>query len=490
MIQSCSLPLAAQPENTPPGQYQIDSTSNRLRQSLRGRLRQFLLIAFVSVAVPSTGFATDWPFWGGPERTNVWPETNTIDEFPELGPNVVWRQAIGAGYAGPSIVGNHVYILDRVLDEGKGIEVENDIRKAGALNGQERMRCLNFETGETLWSHIYDCDYTIAYPTGPRCTPTVDEDRVYTLGAMGHLFCFNRNDGTILWQKDVATQYDTKPPIWGYASHPLVDGEHLLVPVGGKDSGVVCFNKLTGEEVWKSVTSFDIAYSPLVIYEGKPRQLLFWHADGISGLQPATGEILWHFQYPEQRSPSQTQIATPVVVGNEVLISEFYIGSLLLELLPEAPYVKELWRTQERDPRNESSLNAMMATPIERDGLVYGIGYDRRGRGVFRCHDFHTGEMKWQDEAWLGAEPQLFATAFPVRNGDKYFLFNDLGQLMIARLSGTGFNLVDSADLLEPTSLARGRKVVWSHPAFSQGSMVARNDKEIIRVDLRKTSAP
>ncbi len=125
--------------------------------------------------------ADDWPRWMGPMMDGVWRETGMIDQFEESGPKISWRQEIGAGYSGPSVADGRLFVMDRIQDEGKGSEVENAIRQAGEIPGIERVLCIDTASGEILWSHQYDCPYKIAYPTGPRCTPTVDGDHVYCL---------------------------------------------------------------------------------------------------------------------------------------------------------------------------------------------------------------------------------------------------------------------------------------------------------------------
>lgn len=462
--------------------------------SVRNMWQVFLgMSCLVGILVPHCR-ADDWPRWMGPGMDGVWHETDTVDQFPDAGPPVLWRKEIGSGYAGPSVVGDQLFVMDRISknEERTGDKVENNIKKAGPIIGGERVRCLNTKTGEEVWSHSYDCEYKIAYPTGPRCTPAVAGDQVFTLGAMGRLICFNKADGEIVWEKELTSEYEAKPPVWGYASHPLVDGEMLLVPVGGKGSGVVAFNKNTGEEIWRAVTTMDICYAPLALFEpdGVERQLIFWHAEGITSLNPQTGDEYWNVKFPEERNPSQTAIATPMLSGNQLLIAEFYKGSLLLEIGSNPPSVTEKWRQHKMNPKGDDALNAMMATPLIKDGFAYGIGYNGRGQGVMRCTELATGAMKWSKGDWLAKKPVAFATAFIVRNGEKYFLFNDIGELMIGKLTPDGFEELDRAKLLEPTSVARGRDVVWSHPAFADGKMFVRNDQEIICVDLRKPSHP
>lgn len=383
--------------------------------------------------------------------------------------------------------------MDRTADEGEGGSVENDIRKRGEIAGGERIQCLDASTGETIWEHTYDCPYTVAYPTGPRCTPTVDGELVYTLGAMGNLICLKCGDGEVVWEKSLTDEYGTKPPPWGFSSHPFVDGDKVIVPVGGEGSAVVAFNKATGEELWRAVTTMDVAYAPLVMMEpidGKgERQLIFWHAEGVTSLNPANGTEFWTHQYPDEPNPSQTSIATPRIVGDKIFISEFYKGSLLLQVASDPPAVTELWQSFKFDARNEKSLNCMMATPVIRDGFAYGVGYDGRGNGILRCVNLESGEHQWTEESWMSDEPLMFATAFIVENNGHYWMFNDNGELMLTDLTPDGFTLIDKAPILEATSVARGRHVVWSHPAFAGGCMVARNDKEIVCVDLRAHSS-
>lgn len=460
------------------------------------RILQFTVFGVLTVLCFGLVSADDWPHWGGPNGDGVWRETGMIDQFPESGPNVLWRQKIGAGYAGPSVSGGRVFVMERTLDQGAGGNVENAIAKAGVLPGGERVLCLDLTTGKEIWSHAYDCPYNIAYPSGPRCTPTVDGKFVYTLGAMGHLKCLNNESGEVVWEKELTQEYETKPPFWGYASHPFIDGQKLIVPVGGKGNGdgpgtgLVAFDKKTGKEIWRAVTTQDVGYAPVVIYEPKSgegnRQLIFWHSAGITSLNPEDGSEYWFVKFPEETNPSVVTIATPVLSGNHLLIAEFYKGALLLEFGSDSHGVKEVWRNFKINPKLDDAMNAMMATPVIRDGLIYGVAYNRRGAGVLRCVDLMSSEMIWTDEKWLAEKPLTFANGFITPNEDKYFIFDDLGELIIGKLSREGWTEMDRAKLLEPTSVARGRDVVWSHPAYSAGKIIVRNDKEIICVDLKK----
>ena len=165
-----------------------------------------------------------------------------------------------------------------------------------SLPGNERVVCLDERTGDTLWTRDYPSEYTTAYPyaIGPRCTPTIDGDRVYTLGAEGDLKCLRVEDGSVIWSRDFKKDYGVKVPWWGFASHPLVDGERLICVVGGKGTTCVAFDKRTGAELWRALSAQKPGYCPPVICQvGGQRQLVIWHGDAVNGLDPTTGEVFW-----------------------------------------------------------------------------------------------------------------------------------------------------------------------------------------------------
>ncbi len=443
------------------------------------------MLCIVVIAQAYSARADDWPHWMGPRMDDVLREKGLIDKFPADGPKIEWRAKIGPGYTGPSVVGNRVFLMDRTKDDRAGDKVENDVRKFGMIPGGERVVCLDATDGHEIWSRDYDCPYKIAYPTGPRCTPSVVGDQVYTLGAMGDLRCWNVETGDLVWEKKLTEQYKTRPPVWGYASHPLIDGQHLIVPVGGEGSAVVCFDRMTGEEIWKALTSSDVAYAPLVMYQtdAAHRQLIFWHGDGVDSLNPETGEHYWHVVFPEKKmQAAATSIITPQIVGDQLLVSEYYKGTLLLEIGSNPPSVKEVYRTNREDPEHKHSINALMTTPVIRDGYVYGM----TGDGDLRCVRLADNAMQWTLPTLLGKKAVEFGTLFIVENEGRYFIFDDAGELIIGKFSPTEFTEIDRAKVLEPTGAARGRKIVWSHPAFSNGKMFARNDNEIVCVNLKR----
>jgi outer membrane protein assembly factor BamB len=174
--------------------------------------------------------AADWPQWMGPNRDNVWREESVLETFPEGGPRVVWRVPVAGGYAGPAVSGGRVYVTDYMTEEN--VKVDNFDRKQ--FSGTERILCLDEATGKEIWKHAYPVDYGISYPAGSRCTPNVHEGKVYTLGAEGDLFCLDAKTGQVVWSKNLPKDYQAKTPLWGYAAHPLIDGQKLICIVGGR----------------------------------------------------------------------------------------------------------------------------------------------------------------------------------------------------------------------------------------------------------------
>ncbi len=193
----------------------------------------------------------------------------------------------------------------------------------------ERVVSVDEGTGKILWVHSYPCKYAAAYGSGPRVTPTVSGDRVYTLGTMGDLFCLDAASGQIVWSKNLVRDYGAKVPQYGFASQPLVDGEQLIVMVGGTGQAVVAFDRATGKELWKALDASEPGYSaPLIQSFNGQRQLIVWHADGLAGLVPETGKLLWFVAYPVYAGLA---ITTPSIEGNRLAVSSQYEGALMLE---------------------------------------------------------------------------------------------------------------------------------------------------------------
>jgi outer membrane protein assembly factor BamB len=418
----------------------------------------------------------DWPQWMGPNRDGIWHESGTIDKFPEGGAKVLWRKPISGGYSGPAVANGKVYVFDYVIKEGK---LANSPVGPTKLNGEERILCLDAKSGDKLWEYKYPCKYQISYAAGPRCTPTVADGLVYCLGAEGNLTCLNADSGSRVWEKDLKEEYKTKSPIWGFCSHPLVDGDKVICGVGGKGSIVVAFDKKTGKEIWKSVTAAEQGYCPPIIYQaGGVRQLIHWNAQNICSLDPETGKEYWS----QRLSPNfGMSIMSPRKEGDYLFAGGTYTVSVCLKFDADKPAVTVAWKG-ERD----KSVSPVNMTPIIDNGYIYAVDQP----GPLRCVELKTGKRLWETyKPSSGVDNKSksgSATAFLIKNGDKYFIMSETGDLIIAKLSPDGYKELSRAHILEKTNEAFGRNVVWSHPAFADKCCFARNDKEIICVSLAK----
>jgi outer membrane protein assembly factor BamB len=292
------------------------------------------LIAMVSV----TSFAEDWPQWMGPNRDNQWSPKSLPTKFPAAGLQAKWAAPVGGGYAGPAVVVNRFYITDLITQANA--KVDNFGRKS--FDGTERVLCIDDTNGEVLWKHEYPVQYAISYPAGPRCTPIVDGDRLYTLGAEGDLFCFERETGKVLWSKQLKEVYKTNSALWGYAAHPLIDGDNLITLAGGDGSQTVCLNKKTGDEVWRFGTASEQGYSPPTIIEAAgTRQLILINPDAVNSVNPGNGKLYWSIPY---QADNGSIIMSPVKSGNFLFVGGYSNRNLMIELDSKSPGAKDVWR--------------------------------------------------------------------------------------------------------------------------------------------------
>lgn len=443
-----------------------------------------MLLALVFCCCSFAASADEWPQWLGPKRDAVWRETGIVDKFPADGPTVRWRTKIGAGYAGPAVVGDRVIVTDRVRN---GSRDPDSPFERGSAASSERILCLDEATGKIVWEHSYPCVYTVSYPAGPRCTPTVDDGQVFTLGAEGHLVALAAADGKVLWQRDLKQDYSIRQsPTWGFSSHPLVDGKKVITLVGGEGTAVVAFDRDSGKEVWRALSAsgpHGPGYGPAQIIEAAGvRQLIVWLPTAVSSLDPETGKVLWSHSFPVRQGLT---VPTPRRSGDLLFVTSFYDGPLMLRLATDKPGASEVWRGRLADEKNNDDLHSIMPTPFIENGHIYGVS----SYGQLRCLKADTGERVWEDLTATGADKlrnARWANAFLIKHEDRFFLANEAGDLIIARLTPKGYDEISRTNLLKPTNHNAGRPVVWSHPAFAHRCVFARNDEEIVCVSLAK----
>ncbi len=446
-------------------------------------------IAFaVLVASPLPLSAADWPQWMGPSRDAIWTETGILKTFPEGGPKVLWRKPISDGYSGPAVASQRVYVTDRVLDMGAR-NPSDPFNDKPPVPSKERVICLDARNGKELWMHQYASTYQISFPAGPRCTPTVDNDKVYTLGAMGDFICLNAMTGEVIWSKNFLKDFHAKLPKWGFCAHPLVYKNLVICMVGGEGSVVMAFDKETGKEKWRSLSAPELGYCPpTLITVGGKDQIVVWHSRSVNGIEPDSGKPLWSVGL----TPAfDMAIMAPRQYGDRLFVAGIGGVSVVLKLDPSGKSVTPLWeepmaKGKEMATRTRG-LYPINMTPFIDNGTIYGVDH----AGMLRAVDLDSGKRHWfsfkpvigidEEEHFAGAK---YGTAFIVKNGDRYFLFSETGELIIAKLSPEKYEELSRAKVLEPTGTAFSRKVVWSHPAFSGKCAFIRNDTEIICVSL------
>ncbi|MCX7006976.1 MAG: PQQ-like beta-propeller repeat protein [Kiritimatiellaeota bacterium] len=439
-------------------------------------MKRMLLLAVLAMGVAR---ADDWPQWLGPQRDSVWRETGILEKFPAGGLTARWRVPLGGGYAGPAVAGGRVYVPDRVLPAN--ISNPDNPFKREQVPGKERVLCFSEADGKLLWTYAYDCTYGISYPAGPRTTPVVAGGKVYALGAEGHLCCLDANTGAVIWKRELKQDYGIRTPMWGFSGNPLLDGQRLICLVGGAGSTLVAFDKDSGKEIWRALSAREPGYgSPIICEAGGRRQLILWHPESLNSLDPETGKVFWSEPFTVKAGMT---IATPRKLGDLLLVTAFYNGPLMMRLDAAKPAAQVLWRGTSDSERNTDKLHAVMCTPFLEDDHISGVC----SYGQLRCLRAETGERLWETLAATGAagEPNArWANAFIVKNGDRFFIANEKGDLIIARLSPRGYEEISRTHLIDPTLVAGGRKIVWSHPAFADRCVFARNDRELVCVSL------
>ena len=457
------------------------SKTLEVSDAMRTNFKLLLLLLFATtLRLAETVQADDWPQWMGPLRDGVWRESGIVETFPAGGPPVRWRVAIGGGYAGPAVVGGRVYVTDKQLPKGESDP--SDPFKRDRRQATERVLCLNDGDGSVIWKHEYECPYTVSYPAGPRTTPVVRDGRVYTLGSEGHLFCLTADKGEVVWSKSFQKDYGREQtPVWGYSSNPLLDDNRLICLIGGEGTAVVAFDKETGKELWRALDSTGehaSGYSsPVIIEAGGQRQLIVWHPTALCSLNPETGKVFWTQPFT---SKSGLSVATPRVSGEHLFISAFYDGSLLMKLDPKLPQATTIWRRQGQSERITDALHCLISTPVIEGEHIYGVC----SYGELRCLDRKTGDRLWSTFEATSKVSARWGTAFLVKHENRFFLFNEQGDLIIARLTPEKYEEISRAHLLDPTGPSQRREVVWSHPAFANRNVYARNDREIVSVSL------
>ena len=408
--------------------------------------QRWLRILGVLLAVWAAGIslvAQDWPQFLGPQRDGTYTGPLMADGWPASGPTRVWEREVGAGFAGPVVVGDRLILFHRVGRE-------------------EVVEALATETGETIWRYDYPTSYRddFGFDEGPRSVPVVVDGRVYTFGAQGQLHAVDLETGERIWSRDTHARYDVRKGFFGAAGSPLVEDGRVIANVGGRRGGIVAFDATTGEGLW-TATNDEASYSsPVGATFGGRRHALFFTRNGLVGLDPESGDVLFQKRW-RSRIGSSVNAATPLVVGNLVFISASY-GTGAAVLRVDGEVLVDEWM-------GDDIMSNHYATVVVHDGVIYGYHGRQEYSPSLRAVDLRTGEVYWSADQFGGGTLTLA--------GDRLVILRESGELMLTAASPDGLTLFGRAQILPG--------VVRAYPALADGRFYARNIDTLVAVDLR-----
>lgn len=405
----------------------------------------------------------EWPQWMGPERNGTWQLDLQKSALDSTDLQKKWEAEIGTGYSGPTVADGRVYLMDYV---GDGVK-------------SERVVCFDAASGDKIWDHTYESNYIVGYPTGPRAAVLIEDERAYSFGTMGDLYCFNAASGEVLWHIDGKEKFNISFPIWGLAASPLIEEDLLIVQMGGTpEACIVAFNKYTGQTAWTALEDNASYVAPIVIDQAGKRVLVCWTGDNLAGMDPMTGEVYWKVAY--QRRKSVINISMPVLSWPYIFLSSFYDGSMLVQLDEKQTRASLVWERAGESERNTDALHCIISTPVIQDGYVYGID----SYGEFRCLELMTGDRVWTDSTLVPYG--RWANAHFVEQGDKVWAFNELGELILGKVSPEGFTDLGRVQLVKPVRVSPNPRggVNWAFPAFAGKKIYARSDAKLVCFEL------
>lgn len=414
-----------------------------------------------SVAVSqSTAQADDWPQWRGTDRSGCWLEDGIVQELPAGQMPLVWDVPIGPGYSGPVVADKRVMVTDK-------------------LENTERILCFSETDGTPIWKHEYVCRYKISYPAGPRASISIDRNIAFALGAMGDLHAMNVQSGKVLWHRDLNAEYKINMPAWGISASPLVYQNAVIVHIGGeKGASVLGLDRESGKELWRSLDDRAQYSAPVVIRQANQDVVVIWTGDNIVGIDPMSGKVHWKIPFRPTKMP--IGVPTPVIEGDRLFVTSFYDGSMMIRIPSDRLTAEKLWHVIGKDERNTEALHSMIGTPIFRNGFIYGVD----SYGQLRCLDAENGRRVWENKTATAQD--RWGTIHFVQHGDETWMLNELGELLITRLTPEGYSEISRSKLIKPTlyQLSRRGGVCWSHPAFANRHVFARNDEQLLCAKL------
>jgi outer membrane protein assembly factor BamB len=387
---------------------------------------------------------TDWPQWRGPNRDGVSAETGLLTTWPDdlLTRRKVWQQPVGLGFSALAVTGGRAYTM---MQDGD----------------HEVVVCWHADTGKELWRFRYPARYTGGQGEGPRSTPTVAGDRVYTVGATGIMHCLKTHPssqgGEVVWKKDLLQDFGARMPQWGVSFSPLVEGDSVYVSPGGPDGrSVAALATRDGSVRWQNLDDPQGYSSPVAAtLAGKP-QVLFFTAAGAVGVSPKDGTLYWRFPW---KTSFDVNAATPIVVGNYVFITSGYgVGCVLLKIEAAGNSLEA------RPVYGNKSLRGQFSSPVRYLDHLYGFDDT-----VLTCLDLRTGERCWKHKGFRRG-------SLLIADGHLLIL-GEYGPLALAEATPKEYR--------ETASVRTPQRLSWTMPVLANGRLYLRDQERVLCLDLR-----
>ena len=411
---------------------------------------QYRLAVFsiaLALAPSLSGVADDWPQWRGPDRTDVSRETGLLKEWPAGGPKRVWLyQNAGNGYSGPAIAGGKLFTM-------------------GTRDGAEVLLALNADTGGELWTARIGPILQNGWGDGPRGTPTVDGDRVYTLGGQGTLICANVADGKVLWSQTMQ-DLGGKIPGWGYTESVLVDGDKVVCTPGGSKGAIAALDKMTGKPVWQSKEFTDGAQYESIVpmdHDGA-RQYVQLTSQNLVGVSAKDGRLLWKSPFPGRTAV----IPTPIVRDSYVYVTAGYGAGCKLVKIGADNQASDVYDNKEM----KNHHGGVVLVDDHLYGYSDGVGW--------LCQDFKTGKPVWSERNALGKG------AVSCADGMLYCLDEGSGAVVLVDASPEGWKEHGRFKLDPQTKIRNPQGHIWTHPVISNGKLYLRDQDIIYCYDVKK----
>ena len=396
--------------------------------------------------------ASDWPRWRGADANGQVAAGTAVPSRLPTEAHYVWRKKIGFGVGSPVVSAGTAYYLDN-------------------QDNKETVHAVDAATGAERWQTPFDETFKDNQSAvGPRGTPVVDGDRIYVQSGRGEFQCLSTTDGKSLWHVNFVNDFGalftgekgTTPGAarHGYTGPATIDGERILVGAGGANgASVVCFEKRTGQVIWKSQNDIPGNGGPVVATLAGIKQVLSFTAEAVIGLRFDTGALLW--RVPVKTSYGR-HVASPIVVGDLVLVGSHQAGLMGIRIsesgdtcTAETAYV-------------EKRLAINFSSPVLRDGLLYGLG----PAGMLFCAEARTGEQKWTHESpAVGSKAHA---AFLLMH-ENLLVLADTGELLLVAADPKEFHLISRLKVCGTT---------WCNPAYADGRLFLRDAEELLCVQL------